>query len=124
MKIRIESDQYKDIIKAIRQRVKNNEFDTWSFVLFTPEHGKPRGRITHTPKGDDQYQMIQLGFWGPAKEDSALGIQYVDIIPKLEEGAELSDKEFTQKAGVVLGRMCELLNNHFEQISEYKVYTK
>lgn len=124
MKIRIESEQYKNIIKDIKQRVANNEFDTWSSVVVTPESGKPRRRIIHTPKDDDQYQMIQLGFWGPAKEDLNLGIQCLDIIPKLKEGIELSDKEFNKKAGIVLGRMCELLNNHFDMINEYKVYTK
>lgn len=124
MKIRIESDQYYDIIKDIRQRTRNSEFDTWSYIVITQESGKSYGRIIHTPKGDDQYKMIQLGFCGPSKDDAETGILYVDIIPKLEKGIELSNKEFTKKAGIVLGRMCELLNNHFDQISEYKVYTK
>lgn len=124
MKIRIKTENYKDIIDDIKQRVRDNEFDTWCSVDVNLESGRCVTRIIHTPKGDNQYKDIQIAFLRPSSEDLSIGLMYLDIAPKKSFSSKLSDTEFREKSGVVLGRLCELFNNHFPKINEYSVYTK
>lgn len=122
MKIRIIYDDYPALKKEIKDRVGRAEFDTWQAVKSKSDSGYDVIRIVHNGK-DDQYSMIEIGFFSPSVEDRAQK-KYVDLIPKKKPNDKISDVEFIRKSQIVMGRLCELLNSHFPNINEYTVYTK
>lgn len=124
MKIRIETDRPADLANEIRNRVHNKEFTEWSTVEVPSANGLLYKRICYSIVGDDQYKNIQIGFFGPTSSDLENGLHFLDIIPKSAMVQNNHDAEFNKKSGVVLSRLCELLNNNFASVNEYKVYTK
>lgn len=124
MKIRIETDRPADLANEIRSRIHNGEIPDWSTIEVPSANGLVYKRIYYSLLGDDQYQNVQIGFYGPTSADLEKGIQFLDIAPKAAMDSIIQDAEFKRKSGVVLGKVCEMLNNYITSVNEYKVYTK
>lgn len=124
MKIRIYYKYYRTLMREIRDRVEDGEWDTWKVERVIMSDGSFIRRIVHVPPHDDQYSMIQIKLCLPSKEDVINNEFYLDMIPVVKRGMPLSNKESYNKFAIVMGRWCEVLNKDFPDVSEYHVYLK
>lgn len=124
MRLRIYYNDFRALMKEIRDRVESGEWSTWRIDNHINAKGQLIRRLVHTPPNDNQYVDIQIRLCLPLEADQQKNVFYVDLVPKLKEEKEMENSELYQKSVVVLGRWCEVLNKDFQNVNEYHVYLK
>lgn len=126
MKIRIKTQRYDAWRSDIRDRAEAGEWETWSVVKVKSRNNPDVSyrRLIHVPGDDHQYEDIQLMLCTPTKEETKMGVGYLDIVPHLRRGVQMEDDELHAKSAIVLGRFCEILNRYFPNLKSYSVILK